>query len=102
MRTVSLVLAVILSVICIGWAESAYADPSPPDLTPDSSARLQVDPLLGGDLYTRPIPVANCGDASPQCFQQPEGTPCGVPALGCVCYVIIINPQHTIYRCGIQ
>ena len=98
MRTVSLVLVVILSVICIGWAESAFADPSPPDLMAGSSARLQVDPLLGGDLYTRAIPVATCGDASAQCNGQPEGTPCGLPSLNCACIVLLGH----VYRCTVQ
>ena len=102
MRTVLLVLAgVVLSVICIGWAESACADPvSAPTLTTemDSSVGLQVDPLLGGDLRTRAVPVANCGDASSQCQNQPNGAPCGPPSLSCICQVIPPGPA----RCTIE
>lgn len=98
MRTVFLMLAVVLSMMCIGWAGSAFANPSPPNPAPASSAGLKVDPLLGGDLYTKPIPVATCGDASAQCTGQPDGTPCGVPALGCVCMTFLGH----VYRCTAQ
>ena len=100
MRTVSLVLAgFILSLICIGWAGVGHADPSLPEQIQDSSSGLQVDPLLGGDLYTKAVRVANCGDASAQCDQQPDGAPCGPPSLSCACLVIV---QPSVHRCVLQ
>jgi len=86
MRTVFLVLAgVVLSVICIGWVESACADPVSAPTEMNSSGGVQVDPLLGGDLYTKAVPVANCADAGYQCVNQPDETPCGPPSLSCIC-----------------